>query len=410
LKMANTIISMLGAREHYEPVVMAEVAGVLSTFVTDLWNPWGSAGQSLATRIGFGPLTRFSSRFSNSVPKHKVRVLTRLGVEYWWRKANAKTPKDLYSVFEQMGSRFARAATSFITDEHDTFLGFASASLETIQQAQRLGLRTVVDQIDPGPLQHRIIRAEEQKYKHLLNMVTTIPDSYYARIEREWDAATAIIVNSGWSKRALVSQGVSDAKVSIVPLAYRTRSSRHVARSTTRISRQKLRVLWLGTMCLIKGLPYSIEAAMLLTGAPVELTFAGPTDLRLENLAFPKNCRYLGPVARSQTELLYRSHDLFLFPTLSDGFGLTQIEAMAHGLPVITTKNCGDVVQDGHSGFLIPPRDPRSIADAILRFIEDPDLLQRMSINALARSLDFLPEAVWPSFSVPLGFSAPHAG
>ena len=61
--------------------------------------------------------------------------------------------------------------------------------------------------------------------------------------------------------------------------------------------------------------------------------------------------RWIGPVSRAKTAAFYRQADLLVFPTFSDGFGLTQLEAQAWKLPIIATKFCGDVVQDRSVGF-----------------------------------------------------------
>jgi glycosyltransferase involved in cell wall biosynthesis len=74
---------------------------------------------------------------------------------------------------------------------------------------------------------------------------------------------------------------------------------------------------------------------------------------------------------------------VFVLPTLSDGFAITQLEAMAHGLPVVTTPNCGRVVTDGVDGFIVPARDSRALADALVRLDSDRSLLREMSRNAL---------------------------
>jgi glycosyltransferase involved in cell wall biosynthesis len=60
------------------------------------------------------------------------------------------------------------------------------------------------------------------------------------------------------------------------------------------------------------------------------------------------------------------------------GFALTQLEAMAHGLPVITTPNCGRVVTEGLDGFIVPPRDAAALADRLRTLLEDPERLQAM--------------------------------
>jgi glycosyltransferase involved in cell wall biosynthesis len=86
-----------------------------------------------------------------------------------------------------------------------------------------------------------------------------------------------------------------------------------------------------------------------------------------------------GPVNRLETDSFYRSADLFVLPTLSDGFALTQLEAMSHGLPVIATPNCGEVVSDGLDGLIVPACDPMALAEAMQLLIQSPEKLWMMS-------------------------------
>jgi glycosyltransferase involved in cell wall biosynthesis len=86
-----------------------------------------------------------------------------------------------------------------------------------------------------------------------------------------------------------------------------------------------------------------------------------------------------GAVSRDRTEEFYRSADLFVLPTLSDGFALTQLEAMACGLPVIATPNCGEVVTDGVDGLIVPASDANALAEAFQLLIQDPEKLRTMS-------------------------------
>lgn len=80
---------------------------------------------------------------------------------------------------------------------------------------------------------------------------------------------------------------------------------------------------------------------------------------------------------------------MFILPTLSDGFAITQLEAMANGLPVIATPNCGSVVSEGIDGFLVPPRNYESIVHMILRYLEEPGCLENHHLAALRKSKQF---------------------
>jgi glycosyltransferase involved in cell wall biosynthesis len=279
--------------------------------------------------------------------------------------------------------------------EHDTFFGFSMASLEAMLREKRQAVWCVLDQIDPGRTEYLVVQEEEKRFKELVISEDAIPDKYFARLQSEWDISDRVLVNSEWSRGALITQGVPPHKIAMSPLPYRGPAVASAPRSYSGL----LRVLWLGTLNLRKGLPYAVEAARQLQRAPVTFTFAGPSEVNLSRLSLPNNCEYIGQVPRSQALRVYGQHDVFLFPTLSDGFGLTQVEAMAHGLPVLATDRCGSVVEDERSGLMVRPGDALSIVRALERFLDCPRLLEEYSAAALRRAQDFTPERLWPVYS-----------
>jgi glycosyltransferase involved in cell wall biosynthesis len=148
-----------------------------------------------------------------------------------------------------------------------------------------------------------------------------------------------------------------------------------------------LTVLWLGQVILRKGIQYLVQSARLLTDRPVRFVVAGPIGVSREALASaPGNMSFLGPVARDRAPELFRAADLFVLPTLSDGFAITQLEAMAHGLPVITTPNCGDVVTDGVDGRVVPAGDAAALAAAIHELTGDRRRLGEMGRAAAEKA------------------------
>ena len=80
---------------------------------------------------------------------------------------------------------------------------------------------------------------------------------------------------------------------------------------------------------------------------------------------------------------------MFVLPTLSDGFAITQLEAMSHGLPVVATPCCGEVVADGIDGFVVPARNPDALAKAFQRYVAEPDLLREQRRCALKKAGQF---------------------
>jgi glycosyltransferase involved in cell wall biosynthesis len=138
-----------------------------------------------------------------------------------------------------------------------------------------------------------------------------------------------------------------------------------------------LRVLFLGQVILRKGIQYLVEAAKLLHDEPVHFDVVGPVGISDDAVkSAPCNVTFHGRTNRDHASVWYQNADLFVLPTLSDGFALTQLEAMAHGLPVIATPNCGEVVTNAVDGFIVATRDAAGLAKAINCYLLDPRLLK----------------------------------
>jgi glycosyltransferase involved in cell wall biosynthesis len=152
-------------------------------------------------------------------------------------------------------------------------------------------------------------------------------------------------------------------------------------------SGEELRLLYAGTWLDQRGIFYIRDA--LRNVAPkipgLTMTFAGcgvPSEEILRffgtELAGRIVVRPIVPVERMPE--LYTEHDVFLFPSLVEGLPLVLLEAMASGMPVITTNTCGmaDVVEDEFNGLLIPPANARAMEAAILRVAHSMELRKKL--------------------------------
>ena len=80
--------------------------------------------------------------------------------------------------------------------------------------------------------------------------------------------------------------------------------------------------------------------------------------------------------------------DIFVLPSILEGFGIVLLEAMAAGIPVVATNVNGikEVVINMHSGLLVPSKDPEAIADAVIRLIDNPELRKSLIQEGLKRA------------------------
>ena len=150
-------------------------------------------------------------------------------------------------------------------------------------------------------------------------------------------------------------------------------------------------VLFCGSWDAVKGVDTLVRAYGILAkdDAPPPLTILGPGLPPDAVLAvFPPNVRpHVTVVPRAEEDEVmrqYRAHELLVFPSTYEGFGMVVVEAMSQRLPVVATPvGCAPtLVRDGETGALIPPRDAQSLANAIRRLLADTDLRRRMAERA----------------------------
>ncbi len=126
-----------------------------------------------------------------------------------------------------------------------------------------------------------------------------------------------------------------------------------------------------------------LEAVALLPDVPVELWLVGAPSMTIPArfLDDPK-IHVVGAVSRLDVMRFYRDSDVLVFPSLSDGFGMAQIEAQGWRLPIIASRFCGGVVQHGVTGLILDDVTAQTIAAAIRRVAADPRMLDQFSRNS----------------------------
>jgi len=156
------------------------------------------------------------------------------------------------------------------------------------------------------------------------------------------------------------------------------------------------RALVVGTACRlvpVKGVRNLIEATAILAGEMpdlrLEIAGSGPLEneltLQCRDLDISAKVTFLG--WQRDLDPVYRRWDVFCMPSLEEGFGLAALEAMASGLPVVATSVGGlpEIVEDGVTGFLVPPSDPQALAANLRTLLRDGSRKQTMGTAARRR-------------------------
>ncbi|MCX6595977.1 MAG: glycosyltransferase family 4 protein [Acidobacteria bacterium] len=244
----------------------------------------------------------------------------------------------------------------------------------------------MLGQIDPGPEEERIVASLRAREDWGTGHWEPAPLTYWESWQKECALADTVMVNSEFARQALVVEGVPSAKLQVVPLVLApplgaAEFARHYPASF--FPGRPLRVLFLGQAGLRKGIHLVMRAADLLKGEPVEIHVVGPVQVeRTEAMIKHPVLRWHGAVPRSAVAAQYQSADVFLFPTFSDGFGLTQLEAQAWKLPVLASRYCGDVVREGQNGLFIDPLTAENTAALLQRLLREPALLPSLAAGS----------------------------
>lgn len=151
------------------------------------------------------------------------------------------------------------------------------------------------------------------------------------------------------------------------------------------------RVFFAGSVTLNKGVHYLKAAADLLrtTNPEIKIVVAGSISAVAREQMFAENVECLGHISKSRMQHELASADVFAFPSLAEGLASVVLEALAAGLPVVTTKASGATFKDGEAGFIVPERDPEKLASALACIVQDRALRDSMSEAARKQAFSY---------------------
>ena len=282
---------------------------------------------------------------------------------------------------------------------------YEHAALFTLQKAKALNLFSVYEQ----PSQHHsffsiIAREQIELYPELKGVSAELLLNEKAqrrnrRRDEELKLASLILCNSTFTKRTLVGGGVDPERITVLPLAFPTPKPKEVYKTDG-----PLVFLYAGNQSLRKAshILYLAwrecnfsedEAALWLIGKMLL-----PPQLR-EGL--PGNVMIKENIPHTEMMQVYAQADVFVLPTLADGFGMVITEAMSQGIPVIASENsCGpDVIDHGKDGWVIPAGDVTALANQMRWCVANRDKIAAMGKAASEKALTWQ----WPQYRKKLG-------
>jgi glycosyltransferase involved in cell wall biosynthesis len=384
---AQVVCAQIGARDHYAFPRALQRRGALAALVTDFWWPGGGAGAlPLIGRMrGRSHPDLLDARvLSMNVATLASEAVSRFTQRHHWERMMHRN--EWFQVRALRCIPWQEMTVLQFSAPRPVLFAYSYAALGLLRRAKDLGWTTVLGQTDPGPLDTRITAEQARQWPEFGASPQLPPRAYYDQWRQELALADRILVNSEWTRQALLTEGVAAERMATVPLPCEAHGTReHPAKDYPAAFHfaRPLRVLFLGQINLRKGVPALLTAMQNLTNTPVELWMAGPPKLEVPaRHATASNIRWLGPFPRGDVGRLYQDADVFIFPTHSDGFGLTQLEAQSWRMPVIASRQCGEVVVDQQNGMVLDEVTTQCIQAALSDCCANPQRLRQWSIHS----------------------------
>ncbi|NWF82168.1 MAG: glycosyltransferase family 4 protein [Chloroflexi bacterium] len=300
----------------------------------------------------------------------KSPVINKSSYQYW-------TYANLFDIF----------ALSYIKD-CDIFHGSDLYSLFCMKKAKKKGAITVLDQkIAPAGARKKLLGEEYGKYG------ISIPLSDYSlfqKTKKECEIADYIIVGSQFVFDCLVQQGINPEKIFIIPYGVDVLKFKPIQKNDN-----VFRIIQIG-LSLRKGVHYLLEAYKQLNFKNSELLLIGRIgeDLKAIMPKYKGLFKHIDYIPNSDLPFYYANSSVFVLPSILEGSSLCVYEAMASGLPVIVTKNCGSVARDGKDGFVIPTGNVEALMEKLSLLYEN----RQLGIEMGRTGFEYVKNFTWENY------------
>ena len=364
--LAPVITCHAGARDNYQLSLAFDEVDLLDSLITDFYTP------DYCRNL-------FHKRFHENLSSRKTS----------WKYVdliNGYVFKRYYQLGQDLSIRAAKLA---IENQSNLFVSSYTANsafdhlllcnskikkyLFQLHPHPDLILKILQDEVSLGR-----VSADDLSYEAELNPL------FYPVLANEALKADQICVASTFTKRSLVLAGVPKEKIEVIPYGV---NHNLFSRTSKKETVGKLKILFCGQFIHRKGIAYLYEALKRLNSQHYELHIVTRGDCDRKSLAMcasDLNVRLYSNLSNVALVDLMHSSDIFILPSLYEGFGHVILEAMSAGLPVITTVNTAgyDLITNGHDGFVGAIRDSEFLFEKISFFVESRQALKEFGQNA----------------------------
>lgn len=199
-----------------------------------------------------------------------------------------------------------------------------------------------------------------------------------------------------WEKKELINLGVEKERILVIPDGINNKKFSH--KKSPYFHKMGLKgpiLLFVGQPAERKGWKYFLQSMPSIINkfpdaTAVFIGYRGGEQIESysKNLGIDASVKILGFLDEAEKNEAFASADIFVFPTLYEGFGVVFLEAMASGLGIVTTNVAGnkEIIEHGKNGLLVKPKDNKGLAKAVISLLQNKNLRNRMRLNNIAKA------------------------
>tara|TARA_B100000787_G_scaffold169452_1_gene160670 strand:+ start:387 stop:1550 length:1164 start_codon:yes stop_codon:yes gene_type:complete len=328
---------------------------------------------------------RFKLKNESGIPRYKIKTYPYYKVAYLlFNKYLGKIFPSFIDYLNNLSSRKLALKVSKNLKNSTALIATSRSGLEAGRKIKLLNGIFICDRTSSHILfQKKILTKEYKKFNLVFNQISK---ETISRELSEYKEADLISVPSKFAYNTFIKEGIDKKKLFLNPLGVDLRrfKPRQKKKST------KFIVLYVGQISIRKGIFYLLNAFKKLNIKNKELILIGDVEKKIEKKFFKylsNEIKHVSDQKKAKSELpkYYSNANVFVLPSIEDGFGLVMTEALACGCPVIATTNTGasSIFKDGKAGFIIKPRSQKEILKSIKKIYRNKKLQKKMSQNAI---------------------------
>jgi glycosyltransferase involved in cell wall biosynthesis len=326
-----------------------------------------------------------SKRFCSGLDSKKVRLSK--------RALSATTLMQLLPRLQlnrYKDEALSRKAGLIAAKTESSLLCYSYYAFHAFKQKTSLLKHRFIFQLHPHPKTVRELLVEEMERvpsasaslskEHELSL----PQRDFDNLASEPHLANGWLAASSYTAKTLAENGIPREHIHVVP--YGVDAEQFVARDRPPKTGEPFKIAYVGSMAQRKGLSYLLDAVRLLSSRQIKVVLYGRGIIDHELINHYRDIDLEINIGLPTEQVVRGLHkaDVFVLPSLTEGFAHVVLEAMSCGLPVITTPNtCGpDVITHGEQGFIIPIRDVNALAEKLAWGLDNRDALAVMGVDA----------------------------